>query len=98
MGQAQAWTMDVIITERGRSLAHAISAGMLIRINLFVPPFLWLLVHDIRMGKPIPDKIYNDKLPSKIGLDLPRGPDPRSFHPSYAANAAAGRKMWKLDA
>jgi len=50
-----------------------------------------------RMGKPIPDKIYNEKLPSRIGLDLPRGPDPRSFHPSYAIDAAVGRKMWKLD-
>jgi len=27
------------------------------------------------MGKAIPDKIYNEKLPSKIGLDLPRRPD-----------------------
>ena len=39
VGQAQAWIMDVVITEWGRSLVHAIFAGMLIRINLFVPPF-----------------------------------------------------------
>jgi hypothetical protein len=38
-GQARAWIMDVIIMGRGRSLARVISAGMLIRIDLFVPSF-----------------------------------------------------------
>jgi len=36
-GTAQAWIMDV---EWSRSLARAISAGMLIRINQFAPSFL----------------------------------------------------------
>lgn len=32
------------------------------------------------MGKPIPDKIYDERMKSAhgMGLDLPRGPDPRS--------------------
>ena len=32
------------------------------------------------MGKPITDKIHNNRIKSAhgMGLDLPRGPDPRS--------------------
>ncbi|KDR77626.1 hypothetical protein GALMADRAFT_66014 [Galerina marginata CBS 339.88] len=50
-----------------------------------------------RMGKSIPDKFYYERLPSKVGLHLPRGPDPRSYSAAFAAQAAAGRKKWNMD-
>jgi hypothetical protein len=41
----------------------------------------------IRMGKSIPDKIYNDKEDAgvRMGLNLPRGPDPRYSCYSFAS-------------
>ncbi|KDQ17573.1 hypothetical protein BOTBODRAFT_29748 [Botryobasidium botryosum FD-172 SS1] len=49
-----------------------------------------------RMGKPLPDKIYKKKTPSRHGLELPRGPDPRSFHPGHAAVAGTARAFMGL--
>jgi len=49
-----------------------------------------------RMGKPLPNSIYNEQTASRMGLNLPRGPDPRSFNPAQAAVAAAGRTMLGL--
>jgi len=43
---------------------------------------LWVvLLTEDRMGKPIPDSIDTERgsRPHEKGLELPRGPDPRSF-------------------
>lgn len=50
------------------------------------------------MGKAIPDWIYRPLIngPGGKGLDLPRGPDPRSFNPAGAAMAVLGRAMLGL--
>jgi len=45
------------------------------------------------MGKPLPEGIYKEQSASRMGLNLPRGPDPRSFNPALAISAAAGRSM-----
>jgi hypothetical protein len=49
------------------------------------------------MGKPVSDKIYNEKVASRMGLNLPKGPDPRSYHPLLAMNAEIGRSMTGMD-
>ncbi|KAF9475465.1 hypothetical protein BDN70DRAFT_840879 [Pholiota conissans] len=49
-----------------------------------------------RMGKPLPDSIYNEKNSSRLGLKLRRGPDPRSFKPSRARKAEAMRSLFGL--
>ena len=49
-----------------------------------------------RMGKPIPEAIYNEKSTTKMGLNLPRGPDPRSFNAALAVSAATGRSLFGL--
>ena len=48
------------------------------------------------MGKPLPDSIYNEQTAPRMGLKLPRGPDPRSFNPAQAAIAAAGRTIFGM--
>jgi len=50
-----------------------------------------------RMGKPVSDKIYYEKTASRMGLTLPRGPDPRSYNPVLALNAQIGREMFGMD-
>ncbi|KAF9560651.1 hypothetical protein CPC08DRAFT_665197 [Agrocybe pediades] len=50
-----------------------------------------------RMGKPLPDKIYNEDSASRHGLQLRRGPDPRSYNSRIAAIATKGRGMLGLD-
>lgn len=50
-----------------------------------------------RMGKPLTQGIYNEKTPSRMGLKLPRGPDPRSYNPTLAMSAAAGRSIFGLE-
>ncbi|KAJ6625844.1 hypothetical protein B0H10DRAFT_2174053 [Mycena sp. CBHHK59/15] len=50
-----------------------------------------------RMGKPLPDSIYNEKTPFRHGLTLRRGPDPRSFNRGLAIAAATGRTMFGLE-
>ncbi|KAH9841725.1 uncharacterized protein C8Q71DRAFT_700219 [Rhodofomes roseus] len=50
-----------------------------------------------RMGRPLPDSIYKEKTGPRMGLRLPRGPDPRSFNPVLAAQAAQGRSMFGLE-
>lgn len=50
-----------------------------------------------RMGKPLPDSIYNERSASRHGLTLRRGPDPRSFNGASAAVALAGRSMLGLE-
>ncbi|KAI0314127.1 hypothetical protein OF83DRAFT_1138190 [Amylostereum chailletii] len=51
-----------------------------------------------RMGKPLPDRIYYEQSPERMGLTLPRGPDPRSgSNPAMAAVAEMGRTMMGLD-
>jgi hypothetical protein len=44
------------------------------------------------MGEPVSDKIQNERSKSVhgMGLDLPRGPDPRSFN---AAKMEINKKM-----
>ena len=50
-----------------------------------------------RMGKSLPDEIYEEKTTSRMGLNLPRGPDPRSFNSLLAITAATGRSMFGMD-
>lgn len=51
------------------------------------------------MGKPLPLKIFqnNKKGPGGFGLELPRGPDKRSFDPAQAAIAVMARQMLGMD-
>lgn len=49
------------------------------------------------MGKPLPDRIYHAQSAERMGLTLPRGPDPRSANPIMAAAAAKGRAAMGLD-
>ncbi|KAF5389743.1 hypothetical protein D9757_005996 [Collybiopsis confluens] len=50
-----------------------------------------------RMGKPLPDSIFNKRSQSQMGLDLSRGPDPRSYNAGLAAMSAMGRSMFGLE-
>ncbi|KAJ6500194.1 hypothetical protein C8R47DRAFT_1257850 [Mycena vitilis] len=50
-----------------------------------------------RMGKPLPSSIYNEKTASRHGLNLRRGPDPRSSNPLLAMAAATGRGILGMD-
>ncbi|KAL0568583.1 hypothetical protein V5O48_013401 [Marasmius crinis-equi] len=49
------------------------------------------------MGKSLTDKAFNEAKQSKHGLDLIRGPDPRSYNPAVAMERAAGRSLFGLD-
>jgi hypothetical protein len=48
------------------------------------------------MGKQLPLSIYREDTASRHGLNLLRGPDPRSFHPGLATVAAASRTVMGL--
>ncbi|GLB41022.1 putative MYND finger [Lyophyllum shimeji] len=50
-----------------------------------------------RMGKPLPERIYKEKSAERMGLNLRRGPDPRSFNPALAALCATGRSICGLE-
>ena len=50
-----------------------------------------------RMGKPLPEGIYKKKTTTRMGLNLPRGPDPRSFNVALAISAATGRSMFGME-
>jgi hypothetical protein len=54
---------------------------------------------DCRMGKPLTEKIYNNRLRSAHGkgLDLQRGPDPRSFNGQTAGINAIARGLLGMD-
>lgn len=43
------------------------------------------------MGKPLPDSIYHKDTLGRRGLNLPRGPDPRSFNAEKAFKATIAR-------
>jgi len=51
----------------------------------------------IRSGKPLPDSIYNDGSASRMGLQLRRGPDPRSFNRGLASLALSMRTTMGLE-
>jgi hypothetical protein len=53
-----------------------------------------------RMGKPVTAKIYDQRCKSQHGqgLDLPRGPDPRSHNRASAAINEVARGLLGLDA
>ncbi|KAF9523940.1 hypothetical protein CPB83DRAFT_645991 [Crepidotus variabilis] len=50
-----------------------------------------------RMGQALPDRIYNEQSAGRMGLQLARGPDPRSYSASHAAMATSMRAMMGLD-
>ncbi|KIY69942.1 hypothetical protein CYLTODRAFT_392887 [Cylindrobasidium torrendii FP15055 ss-10] len=50
-----------------------------------------------RMGKPLPDRIYDMNKAPRRGLTLSRGPDPRSYNSAQAAIAEIGRAMTGID-
>ena len=58
---------------------------------------MWVDIHPRRMGKPLPEGIYKQKTAASMGLNLPRGPDPRSYNPALAVSAAVGRSMFGLE-
>jgi len=51
------------------------------------------------MGKPLTEKIYQERCESQhgMGLQLKRGPDPRSFNAATAGMNAAARAMLGMD-
>ncbi|EJD42517.1 hypothetical protein AURDEDRAFT_89441 [Auricularia subglabra TFB-10046 SS5] len=49
------------------------------------------------MGKPLPDNVFNEKNMERHGLNLSRGPDPRSFNPTKAAISNMARSLMGLD-
>ena len=93
VGWREIWIMGAIIMGRDLSLALAISAGTsseVITVDCFD---VWADLNFCRMGKPLPDSIYMERSATRMGLNLPRGPDPRSFNPGLAMTAVAGRSM-----
>ncbi|KAG7085811.1 hypothetical protein E1B28_003349 [Marasmius oreades] len=50
-----------------------------------------------RMGKPLTDSIYRKVNQARMGLNLRRGPDPRSYNASLAVMSEIGRSMLGLD-
>ena len=57
------------------------------------------MLMDCRMGKQLTEKIYNNRLQSAHGkgLDLPRGPDPRSFNGQTAGINMIARDLLGMD-
>ncbi|EJD42497.1 hypothetical protein AURDEDRAFT_114972 [Auricularia subglabra TFB-10046 SS5] len=49
------------------------------------------------MGEPLPNKIFKEKNMERYGLNLPRGPDPRSYNPGRAAINKMARTMMGLE-
>ncbi|KAF9649326.1 hypothetical protein BDM02DRAFT_3094964, partial [Thelephora ganbajun] len=49
------------------------------------------------VGRPLPEGIYKKKSASRMGLNLPRGPDPRSFNRALAISAATGRSLFGME-
>ena len=49
------------------------------------------------MGKSLPNEVYNEQTASRMGLQLRRGPDPRSYNASIAALPATMRAYLGLD-
>ncbi|KAL7623433.1 hypothetical protein AAE478_007115 [Parahypoxylon ruwenzoriense] len=43
------------------------------------------------MGRPLPDSVYDADTPERLGLNLSRGPDPRSLSPGKGAVADVAR-------
>jgi len=50
-----------------------------------------------RMGKALPNGVYNEQSASRMGLQLRRGPDPRSFNGAIAGISATMRTMLGLE-
>ena len=48
------------------------------------------------MGEPLPNKIYKAASMERKGLDLARGPDPRSYNSSQAAIAKEMRNVFGM--
>lgn len=69
--------MDVIIMDQVLGLVHATTAGDPL-YSMSVPLEFLTKTRMIRGGKPIPKKLYDEKDTHRMGLNLRRGPDPRS--------------------
>ena len=87
--------MDATITGEVRSHAVVISASKSFSYPNYLSSVAELYAR--RMGKALPDKIYKERTASRMGLDLARGPDPRSYNPGQAMIADMGRSMFGLD-
>ncbi|RDB18243.1 hypothetical protein Hypma_000453 [Hypsizygus marmoreus] len=48
------------------------------------------------MGKPLPNSIYNTRTTWKKGLNIPRGPDPRSYNLGLHAITEVSRSIFSL--
>jgi len=95
VGWQGTWILDAIIMGRDLSLALAISAGALSEIVDWFD--VWIDLDFYRMGKPLPESIYMKQSATRMGLNLPRGPDPRSYNPGLAMTAVAGRSILGLE-
>ncbi len=49
------------------------------------------------MGKSLPDSIYHEQSATRMGLRLPRGPDPRSKNSTAGGIATMMRGFMGLD-
>ena len=87
--------MDATTTEGVLNLAPVISAGAFGRNP--VGSLSARIDFDLcRMGRPLPDSIYHKTDIFRMGLSLPRGPDPRSYNSDLATLAETGRSMLGL--
>lgn len=49
------------------------------------------------MGRPILERIYNEKTPARHNLELPRGPDPRSYSAIHSEASRLMRPMLGME-
>jgi hypothetical protein len=87
-------TPSAISTRRRTTINGGVTVGNLL---VFVSTALNRIVICYRMGKPLPDSIFNKDSATRRGLELRRGPDPRSFHAGIAGIAATSRTMMGLE-
>lgn len=93
--QMRGWIGDVIIMARALNRVLVTIAGELALFSFF--SFFDRSDLVARMGKPLPNKIYNEDSASRFGLELRRGPHPRSYHAGIAAIATTGRSVLGMD-
>lgn len=97
VAQMLEWITDVIIMGRARSPVLVTFVGQLRRWFSLSNCTLTLLLLQFRMGSPLPERIYGEQSASRMGLNLRRGPDRRSFNAGLAAMSATMRTMMGLE-
>lgn len=89
----------VTIMAEANSLASAIFASKPIVLSWTLYFLSGFFLFILSMGQKVPSKIYQETKARTygVGLELPRGPDPRSYNPRQATLATLGRSMLGLD-